>query len=131
MKKQAVIFAVAAALLTGACSSWTEPVYNPRTTLTASYEAEDVKKAIHLAFINRGWTIIQDEPGLIRARLRVRGHEAEVEVPYTATGYSINYISSVGLKAGGGQIHNKYNNWVNNIDYDIKRYMQNNQIFTK
>jgi hypothetical protein len=49
-----------------------------------------------------------------------RINSAEVRIPYTATSYSINYESSLNLKASNGKIHKNYNRWVHNLDHDIQ-----------
>jgi hypothetical protein len=59
-------------------------------------------------------------PGVIKGRLQSRDHSVDVRIPYTATSYSINYESSMNLKAADGKIHKNYNRWVNNLDHDIQ-----------
>ena len=59
-------------------------------------------------------------PGVIKARQQNRDHVAEVRINYTATGYTINYDSSLNLQAANGKIHKNYNRWVNNLDKDIQ-----------
>ncbi len=122
MKKQFAAFALAAAIGLAGCSAWVEPIENPQTYLTAGqYTTEEVRDAIIQSFEKRGWKIAKSEPGLIKAILRVRKHVAVVEVSYTNQEYSIKYVSSQNLKADKDTIHNKYNNWVHNIDVDIQR----------
>lgn len=124
MKKCALACALALSLGVVGCSSWTEPVLTPSTTFSQIYSVADVRDAIFKACQNRNWLVTADEPGKISANLIVRSHQVQVDIPYSATGYTINYVSSVNMKAGGGEIHNKYNNWVNNLDHDIRFNLQ-------
>jgi hypothetical protein len=59
-------------------------------------------------------------PGIIKGRLQARDHVAEISIPYSATRYSINYVSSLNLMASGGQIHKSYNRWVQNLNQNIQ-----------
>ena len=59
-------------------------------------------------------------PDVIKGRLQARNHSADIRIPYSATSYSINYESSLNLKASDGKIHKNYNRWVHNLDKDIQ-----------
>ncbi|MCU5775347.1 hypothetical protein N5923_22435 [Erwiniaceae bacterium BAC15a-03b] len=112
---------VAMVILTG-CASRTEPVHNVEHTIStnAYYSPEQVQAAIVQAGLGRKWAMFPDRPGVINGRLTLRDHSADIRIDYTATSYSINYVSSQNLKAGGGQIHRNYNHWINNLDRDIQ-----------
>lgn len=84
-----------------------------------------VRKAIFDACQRRGWHAAEISPGLIEARLVVRGkHTVVVSIPYTAENYTIKYKSSNNMehktKSDGTQsIHPNYNKWVNILNNEI------------
>lgn len=96
------------------------PIENVRTTVGTGHTAEQVKSAIFKAGVQRQWIMNEAGPGVIKARQQNRDHVAEVRINYTATGYTINYDSSLNLQAANGKIHKNYNRWVNNLDKDIQ-----------
>ena len=51
--------------------------------------------------------------------LVLRTHTAVVEIPYSATSYSIKYRSSIDLNESGGNIHKNYNGWIQNLNKGI------------
>lgn len=83
---------------------------------------EQVKKVIMMAGINRGWNLTEVADGQFKAVLDIRKHQAVVQIDYTDSHYSITYLDSTNLKAKNGQIHKNYNNWINNLSNDIKRF---------
>ncbi|TSJ89530.1 hypothetical protein FPQ14_08550 [Gilliamella apicola] len=57
----------------------------------------------------------------IRGHLFNRKFEVIVDIPYSATSYSINYVSvSPNLQDSSGKVHRNYNRWVNNLDVKIR-----------
>ncbi|ELC5004831.1 hypothetical protein RJK40_004427 [Salmonella enterica] len=115
--KWIVTFTVVGAL-TG-CAH-TTPIDQIHSTVSAGHTAEQVKMAILKAGQKRDWIMTEAGPGVIKGRLQARGHSAQVSIPYSASSYSINYESSLNLKAADGKIHKNYNRWVNNLDHDIQ-----------
>ncbi|MGF1748700.1 hypothetical protein [Vibrio cionasavignyae] len=85
--------------------------------------AEQVKSAIIAAATAREWVISEPKPGVLKATILVRTHEAEAEIPYTNKYYSITYVSSKNLKAADGEIHRNYNRWINNLNTDIRKQL--------
>lgn len=81
--------------------------------------AAQVKTAIMNAGISLGWQMAEVRPGLIQGTLNLRKHTAVVDIPYSATKYSIVYKSSVYLDEIDGQIHRNYNSWVQNLSKKI------------
>lgn len=99
-----------------------QPVLNVEDTPVAyDLQNKQVKAAIVQSATNRGWTIEETSPGVLIAKINVRSHFAEVEIPYSNKYYSIIYLNSVNLKASDGKIHRNYNRWVNNLNVDIQR----------
>jgi hypothetical protein len=102
-----------------------QPVMNVEDTPVAhNLQSKQVKSAIYESAENRGWLVSEIKPGLIRAKLYVRSHQAVVDIPYNDKFYSILYVESENLKYDDGQIHRNYNRWVNNLNVDIKRKLE-------
>ncbi|MFA0086015.1 hypothetical protein [Vibrio sp. 10N.261.51.F12] len=99
-----------------------QPILNfENEPVTTELTAAQVKAVITEAATNRGWVVTEPKEGVLNANILVRGHEAEIEMPYTAKYYSITYVSSNNLKASNGEIHRNYNRWTNNLNTDIKK----------
>ena len=82
---------------------------------------EDIGKAIVAAGSELGWSIRLQEPGTARGVIRVRNHEAAVDITYTKKNLQINYASSDNLLHSGNGIHRNYNRWVNNLRMHIQQ----------
>ncbi len=98
----------------------TAPIEQVHSSVSTGYTQGQVKNAILKAGIQRQWIMSEVSPGVIKARLQTRDHEAEVRIIYTATKYEIRYVNSLNLQASGGEIHKNYNRWVRNLDKDIQ-----------
>jgi Neuraminidase (sialidase) len=82
-------------------------------------------RAILLAGSNLGWSMEILEPGRIRGTLALRSHEAVVDVTYDADEFSIKYVDSTNLDySARGTIHRKYNQWVRNLELEIRSEVQ-------
>lgn len=83
---------------------------------------ERMRKAIKEAGAQLGWIIEDTSPGVAIGTLNIRKHMARVQINYTATTYSIVYKDSMNLDydPAKGTIHNQYNNWVRNLEQEIK-----------
>lgn len=81
--------------------------------------AAQVKTALMNAGTSLGWQMAGVSPGLVQGTLNLRKHTAAVDVPYSATKYSIVYKSSVNLDEIVGQIHRNYNSWVQNLSKKV------------
>lgn len=82
-----------------------------------------VESAIIRAGGSLGWVMKIEKPGLIVGTLSLRTHVAVVEIPFSATNYSIIYRSSVNLEQQGGNIHSNYNGWITNLNQAIQRQL--------
>lgn len=98
----------------------TAPIDNLNSTVSVGLTEAQVRSAIFQAGAQRKWIMNDAGPGLIKGRQQSQGHVAEVRINYSATGYAINYDSSLNLRASGGKIHKNYNRWVRNLDKDIQ-----------
>ncbi len=120
MKKIVKWFAAFAVVGALAGCARTAPIEQIHSTVSAGHSAEQVKTAILKAGLKRQWIMTEAAPGVIKGRLQARDHSVEIRIPYSASGYSINYESSLNLKAADGKIHKSYNRWVQNLDHDIQ-----------
>ncbi len=89
----------------------------------------NIEAAIKSAAQDLGWYTAEDAPGILRAFLVIRSHEAEVAIGYDETNFWIDYRDSVnlnyrpdGLRATktrraekGPRIHKNYNAWVSRL----------------
>ena len=80
---------------------------------------EQVRAAIIRAGSALGWQMKDDGPNKMVGTLVLRQHTAVVDIPYSPTGYSIKYKSSVNLDESGGNIHKNYNGWIQNLNRGI------------
>ena len=81
---------------------------------------EQVRSAIVRASAALGWQVKDESPTLLVGTITLRNHTAVIEMPYSATGYSIKYRSSVNLDdKGNGTIHKNYNGWIQNLTRGI------------
>jgi hypothetical protein len=115
---------VAAALWVPACGANMAPVLNVNHAPVAGAPAgadpaASVRDAIHRAILSRGWTVAGETPGVLTATIQKDGISATVDIPYTATDYSIVYRDSAGLKYDGNRIHKRYNHWVDRLQASI------------
>lgn len=93
-----------------------------RTPVPASgVTATEVRNVIVIAGSGLGWTMTEKSPGLIVGTLHLRSHMAKVEIPYSATSFSIRYKDSYNLKydSATGTIHSNYNGWISNLNRAI------------
>jgi hypothetical protein len=83
--------------------------------------ATQVRNAIVTAGAGLGWTMQKKSPGLLFGTLNLRSHMARVEIPYSATSYSIRYKDSSNLNYDASEktIHSNYNGWVSNLNSAI------------
>ncbi|HUT50517.1 MAG TPA: hypothetical protein VM325_14345 [Alphaproteobacteria bacterium] len=84
---------------------------------------EQVTGAIMRAGPAKNWQMKLVRPGLVEASRSWEGgkHSIAVNVTYDAGRYSIEYKSSVNLKARGNSIHWSYNREVNRLNDEIQR----------
>ena len=80
---------------------------------------EQVRAAIIRAGGGLGWQMKDETPDMMVGTLVLRSHTAVVEIPYSATSFSIKYRSSINLDQSGGNIHKNYNGWIQNLHKGI------------
>jgi hypothetical protein len=79
-----------------------------------------VRSAIIAGATSLGWRVADSGPGKLEATLNLRTHMAVVDIPYSASSYSILYKRSAQLDESDGRIHSNYNGWVQNLDRAIR-----------
>lgn len=120
MKK--IIHWMIAATVVGALAGCarTAPIEQVNAIVSAGHTEAQVKDAIIKAGAQRQWIMSDAGPGVIKDKLQNRDHVADIKINYSATSYSIVYVSSINLMAANGKIHRNYNRWVHNLDKDIQ-----------
>jgi len=131
--KRVLLTLVFALVLMPAIGDAAKPILNlvdvavPMKLDSTSHTAEEVQKAIVGACFSRGWAPVLDGEGMIRATINVRGkHFAEIEIPFSASRYSILYKNSKNLDwdPKSGKIHRNYNNWVVKLSASIDQLIR-------
>ena len=112
---------IAAATLAG-CA--TQPIMNVDAAPVVApagkaVTRDQVRAAIMRAGVALGWQIKDEGANMLVGTLQLRTHTAVVEIPYSASTYSIKYRSSVDLNESGGNIHKNYNGWITNLNRGI------------
>jgi hypothetical protein len=90
----------------------------------SQWSAEDVQAAIIGACRNRGWIPQLAGESQVNCTINVRGrHQAEVEIPFSATDFSIIHASSQGLDYNPSRqtIHRNFNRWIANLALEVQR----------
>ncbi|HDG7895198.1 TPA: hypothetical protein PCK46_002944 [Klebsiella quasipneumoniae] len=120
MKK--IIHWMIAATVVGALAGCARiaPIEQVNAIVSAGHTEAQVKDAIIKAGAQRQWIMSDAGPGVIKGKLQNRDHVADIKINYSATSYSIVYVSSINLMAANGKIHRNYNRWVHNLDKDIQ-----------
>jgi len=120
-----IIVMLAVVLLVAACRG-TVPVYTVSDKTVTVSPATTMAQAIIAGGTKKGWTMSRVGSGLIKGSLTVRDHQVTVNIPYTQSSYSIEYVDSTNMlyKSKKNTIHPKYNQWVRNLDLAITRAAQ-------
>lgn len=129
--KKYIFAAFSVSLLLGIAGCNTRPIQNVDQTPIAESSSgktlplSAVQKAITRGAASRGWTTKVTGTNVVQATLVARSHKVIVEIPFSQTAYSINYVDSENMKAADGKIHKKYNGWIANLRADIDRELDN------
>lgn len=125
VKKLCYFLVLFSSLLLAVSCAKRQPVLNIQNKYVSSeLTASKVKKCIELGGVSRGWQMSEVKPGLIHGVIDRRGHHAEIDIPYSSKGYSINYASSKNLMANGNMVHRNYNKWIKLLDESIQKYLR-------
>lgn len=103
MKK--IIHWMIAATVVGALAGCarTAPIEQVNAIVSAGHTEAQVKDAIIKAGAQRQWIMSDAGPGVIKGKLQNRDHVADIKINYSATSYSIVYVSSINLMAANGK----------------------------
>ena len=120
---------IALALLsTVACSSKRLLTTDRTLPVTLKTDRAQMQQAIVKTLVARQWTVQQITPNRVQAQITVRGQDhAEIDIPYSADQYRIQYRDSRGLDYKDGKIHKNYIRWVRLLDKGILRELRDNQ----
>ncbi|MDO5530944.1 hypothetical protein [Sutterella sp.] len=133
MKKSLLLAATAAAVIVLAGCGTTRPLITS-STYSVNSTPEAVKTAIGRSAIARSFRIVSEKPGVTRlaypANARAAKYEMIVDVEYTGTTYTVNYVSSYGLDAAPCKNnpsqtcgHRNITRWIANLAKDIRGYL--------
>ncbi|MGF1527289.1 MAG: hypothetical protein ACFCBW_10910 [Candidatus Competibacterales bacterium] len=128
--RYSVLFALCAALLLG-CAG-TAPIRNVQdSSVTETVEDQptstrQVRRAIISAGGDLGWEISGAGRGHLIGTLFIRSHMAQVDIFFNSERYDIVYRNSSNLNydPATGEIHPRYNVWVNNLDNAIQNRLR-------
>ena len=106
----------------------TAPIYTPEPIqVPAGKGAEDVKKAVRKALFDKDWEIREVGPGHLQGKHTKSGgkgklHVAVLDVRFDSKSVRIGYKDSQELNYDkeSGVIHKTYNNWVRNLEKNIR-----------
>jgi len=128
MAKQWAIVALAVVMSALAGCARDVQIYNvsghPVPQAARTLPLPEIKRAIMLAGVDRGWTFEETRPGEILGTLLVREHTARATIEYSQTEYSIRYKDSENLRYTGSTIHRNYNKWIKLLEQDIENALQ-------
>jgi hypothetical protein len=122
MRFHKTLAVLAVAAFVAGCN--TMPIQNvaqaPATSASGKQLSKDqVRSAIVRAGAALGWQMKDEGANMLVGTITLRKHSAVIEIPYSATSYSIKYRSSEGLDESGGNIHKNYNGWIQNLNRGI------------
>ena len=125
MIRKALPAAIAAALLAIAACAIQQPIYNVQNAQITTASGKQltnaqVRQAIMTAGTALGWTVADAQPGSLQGTLNLRTHTAVVDIPYSASSYSIMFKRGDNLMVEGDRIHKNYNGWIQNLDRGIR-----------
>jgi hypothetical protein len=94
-----------------------------------------VKTSIINALEGRGWTLDNLADGDILSTLHLREHTATIRITYDAAAVNLTYLRSTNLnyreKGDQRSIHRNYNGWIDYLEQDIRRNLQNTHALEK
>ncbi|NWD50937.1 hypothetical protein [Pseudomonas gingeri] len=120
-----------ALLVTAGCTS--KKIITPTRTVAPQIQAsqEQMKQAILTTLVKRKWSVQRVNPTQIQAEITVREQfHVEIDINYSASGYSIAYRDSSGMDYKDGKIHKNYIRWVRLLDKGILRELRDHDAET-
>lgn len=91
-------------------------------------EGVDARPAILRSLRRFGWVVVREEANLIDAKQVRDSYFAIVRIEYSKKDVTIQYLDSQGFRYktvdGEERIHNHYNQWVRNLERDIRNRLE-------
>lgn len=113
-----------------ACGSSLVPVLNIQNAPVLGPRGQEpptrdqVHDAVMRALSGRGWQINSEDANGVTATIVSGRNSATMHVQYDEHYYSIHYVdSSPSLQYNGGEIHHRYNDWVDRLSRSIRWYL--------
>lgn len=134
-------FASAGALVLAGCGASVPVRTMPLEYLPTGHQVADVHNAVLQAAKLRHWRVVRDEPGVVTLAYpsgkKALSFEATFRVTYDDRNFRVEYLSSRGLNEKKGCVdgsngfredivcaHRNINNWMINLDRDIRRFLE-------
>ena len=93
----------------------------PANALAVQNE-ESLQPALIRALLRCRWTIEENQPNRLLARIDLRGRQsASITLDYVSGRYDIRYRDSSNLQYADGKIHKRYNSLVKKLDRAIQQ----------
>jgi hypothetical protein len=121
-----MIGAVAALPVLSGC--FARPELTAQGAIPAGFDTKKIETAILKGCTSRGWQAKKQEAGLIVAVYTKGRHIAAVNIRYSDKEYSITKNDQTNLVHPDGQVDNKYNQWVKNLDLSIRTQLATSEI---
>jgi hypothetical protein len=105
-----------------------EEIKNVTIDLNTKASANQIKKGVKMAVLNRKWEISNEKGNHFEASYTKKERRgdmtARIHVSYTPKQVKITYAGSENMNADGTSIHPWYNKWVTNLEKDIPIYIE-------
>jgi hypothetical protein len=118
-RTMAMMAMLVGASLLGACSRTAPLVAETGSEFLGRANIAQRTEQIRAAAAGLGWTTDTRQPGVMRATLNLRTHQAVVDILYDTQRFTIRYVESTNLDYDGTMIHRNYNSWVHNLQTAI------------
>lgn len=122
MKKIQMIFVALVTIFLIGCRG-TPPARNYNFDLPPGYSMEQIERAIIKSAESRSWEIKSSNNGLITAKIVTYDNTAEIRIPYSTSGYSIQYVGSQNLSGDNSRIPENYNRWAVKLSQTIRQQL--------
>jgi len=99
------------------------PIYSVANAEYVSVNGKVTLEQARIAIINASvtsrWQIEEIAPGHMTATKSAGNQKAVVDIKYDTSAFGIFYKSSKNLEYDGFNIHQNYNNWMQNLQHNI------------